>query len=141
MPGFVQADEMIQSSFEDVVGRVQIGVHALVGAARVAAVLSGIFAGHGNSSRLRFLTSAYLPVDTVQPVFGEVNETIIGRVECVDATTVQSDHRACRSERMSGFLLKGMAVWFSCLILFFGNTVGCIGNATRRTANAPLCQG
>lgn len=28
VPGFVQAEEMIQSPFEDVVGRVQVGVHA-----------------------------------------------------------------------------------------------------------------
>ena len=28
--GFVQADEMVQSPFEDVVGRVQVGVHAHV---------------------------------------------------------------------------------------------------------------
>lgn len=30
MLGFVQADEMVQSPFEDVVGRVQVGVHAHV---------------------------------------------------------------------------------------------------------------
>ena len=30
MPGFVQVEEMVQSPFEDVVGRVQVGVHAHV---------------------------------------------------------------------------------------------------------------
>lgn len=69
-------------------------VGALVGAARVAAVSLGGFAGHGDSSRLSFLTAADLPVDTVQSGFGEVDETIVGRGERVDAAPVQSDHRA-----------------------------------------------
>lgn len=66
----------------------------LVGAARVVTVLFDGFAGHGDSSRLSLLTAAYFPVDMVQPVFGEVDETIVGCGERMHAPSVQSDHRA-----------------------------------------------
>ena len=57
-------------------------------------VLFDGFAGHGDSSRLSLLTAAYLTVDTLQTLLGKVEETIVGRGERVDATPVQSDHRA-----------------------------------------------
>lgn len=69
-------------------------VGALVGVARVAAVSLDGFAGHGDSSCLSFLTTADLPVDAVQSGFWQVDETIVGRGERVDAAPVQSDHGA-----------------------------------------------
>lgn len=65
---------------------------ALIGAARMLTVLFQCFAGHAHASRLCFLTAAYLPVDTVQPFLGKVDESVVGRGERVDATPVQSDH-------------------------------------------------
>lgn len=65
---------------------------ALIGAACMLTVLFQCFAGHAHASRLCFLAAAYLPVDTVQPVFGKVDESVVGRGERVDAPSVQSDH-------------------------------------------------
>lgn len=65
---------------------------ALIGAACMLTVLFQCFAGHAHASRLCFLAAAYLPVDTVQPFLGKVDESVVGRGERVDATPVQADH-------------------------------------------------
>lgn len=66
----------------------------LIGVARIATVFPHRLARHVDPSRLSLLTAAYFTVDTLQPLLGEVDETIVGRGERVDAPSVQSDHRA-----------------------------------------------
>ena len=60
----------------------------LVGAARIATVFPHRLARHVDPSRLSLLTAAYFTVDTLQPLLGKVEETIVGRGKCVRATPV-----------------------------------------------------
>ena len=66
----------------------------LVGAARISAVFPHRLPRHVDSSRLSLLTAEYFTVDTLQTLLGKVEETIVGRGECVDAAPVQTNHLA-----------------------------------------------